>query len=278
MSVFSLALDGVSFVATGQTTTDHVLSAMVEKDCRLLNFWVGDPICTPFAEGEKSLIAKLGDQPAPVPAVAGSGEVGGIAEDWRQQVDAYVAAQEAERLLAADLPGEGSLASARISFERLSLDYRAVEAQPVSFAFEGGPAPRDDRPVVFERRTHLVTATLPDQETARLVAGTQGATAAVVEAQVAGVSVFRVTHSDVGRYGEDPLTVDPLVQSQGVIAAVDRSADRFGASALPRSQTSIARFCSSEVCGGEHGNPVDREPEPDVRSGGIAFASFGSDR
>jgi hypothetical protein len=43
----SLAADGVSFIATGKSTTDHALSAVSSEDCAMLRALKEEAICVP---------------------------------------------------------------------------------------------------------------------------------------------------------------------------------------------------------------------------------------
>lgn len=45
LTVATLALDGISWVTTGKSSTDHVLSAAANKDCRVTRALQGQPIC-----------------------------------------------------------------------------------------------------------------------------------------------------------------------------------------------------------------------------------------
>jgi hypothetical protein len=49
-----LAGDGVSYVASSKTITDHLLSSAVGKDCKVFNVVSRDPVCT-----DKSADAKV---------------------------------------------------------------------------------------------------------------------------------------------------------------------------------------------------------------------------
>jgi len=46
----SFALDGISYVATGKSVTDHALSAMADKDCAMVRALNGEAICTANAQ------------------------------------------------------------------------------------------------------------------------------------------------------------------------------------------------------------------------------------
>jgi hypothetical protein len=45
--VASLAADGVSYAATGKSTTDHAISAIAEEDCALLRVVKEESVCKP---------------------------------------------------------------------------------------------------------------------------------------------------------------------------------------------------------------------------------------
>ncbi len=50
VTVASLVADGVSFVTTGKSTTDHAISALADEDCALLRVVDERPICDPDGE------------------------------------------------------------------------------------------------------------------------------------------------------------------------------------------------------------------------------------
>lgn len=47
LTLASLAADGVSYVATGKSTTDHALSAIAQEDCALVRAVKEEAICVP---------------------------------------------------------------------------------------------------------------------------------------------------------------------------------------------------------------------------------------
>jgi hypothetical protein len=47
LTIASLAADGVSYFATGKSTTDHALSAIAEEDCALVRAVKEEAICVP---------------------------------------------------------------------------------------------------------------------------------------------------------------------------------------------------------------------------------------
>lgn len=50
VSVASFVADGVSYVITGKSTTDHAISMVVQQDCALLRVVRGKDICDPDGE------------------------------------------------------------------------------------------------------------------------------------------------------------------------------------------------------------------------------------
>jgi len=47
LTLASLAADGVSYVTTGKSTTDHAISAIAEEDCSLVRAVKEEAICVP---------------------------------------------------------------------------------------------------------------------------------------------------------------------------------------------------------------------------------------
>ena len=47
LTLASLAADGVSYVTTGKSTTDHAISAIAEEDCALVRAVKEEAICVP---------------------------------------------------------------------------------------------------------------------------------------------------------------------------------------------------------------------------------------
>jgi hypothetical protein len=45
LTIASFAADGISYIATGKSTTDHALSAIASEDCALLRAVQEQPIC-----------------------------------------------------------------------------------------------------------------------------------------------------------------------------------------------------------------------------------------
>ena len=57
ITIATASFSGVSYLASGKSTTDHVLSATFEKDCALTRPVLGEPVCRdlgPNGEGGTS--------------------------------------------------------------------------------------------------------------------------------------------------------------------------------------------------------------------------------
>ena len=63
-TVFSFAADGISYVATGKTVTDHALSAALGQDCALMRMVRGDAPCIATVAALASPVIYPGDLPA----------------------------------------------------------------------------------------------------------------------------------------------------------------------------------------------------------------------
>lgn len=59
VTIASLVLDGVSYVSTGKSTTDHAISAFANEDCALLRLVDGKDICDP--DGEVLIALSIGN-------------------------------------------------------------------------------------------------------------------------------------------------------------------------------------------------------------------------
>ncbi len=65
--------DGVSYVGSGKTITDHALSKAVDADCRVLNVVSRDPVCAPKTANAAALAKErlsLGPVTEPLPQPA----------------------------------------------------------------------------------------------------------------------------------------------------------------------------------------------------------------
>ena len=64
VSIASTAISGLSYITTGKSSTDHVISATIEEDCALANPVFGEPVCDDI-DGETpylTVAAYPGDQ------------------------------------------------------------------------------------------------------------------------------------------------------------------------------------------------------------------------
>jgi hypothetical protein len=59
--IASWALDGISYIVTEKSVTDHGISIVAQKDCALLRVVQGDDICSTYDDSGKIAIAKIGD-------------------------------------------------------------------------------------------------------------------------------------------------------------------------------------------------------------------------
>jgi hypothetical protein len=68
VTIASLAADGVSYMATGKTVTDHGISAATANDCALMRpIFVGKPICRIDADRGKHVPVEVGQAAVPRP-------------------------------------------------------------------------------------------------------------------------------------------------------------------------------------------------------------------
>lgn len=59
--IASWALDGISYVATEKSVTDHGISIVAQKDCALLRVVQGNEICSNYDDNMTSAVAKTGN-------------------------------------------------------------------------------------------------------------------------------------------------------------------------------------------------------------------------
>ncbi len=62
VTVASYALDGISFISTGKTVSDHALSAVAQKDCALFRLVKNELVCRKYRDGERGLLVAFADQ------------------------------------------------------------------------------------------------------------------------------------------------------------------------------------------------------------------------
>jgi hypothetical protein len=60
LTVASFVADGVSYVATGKSTTDHAISAVMRQDCALLRVVQDKALCDPDGEVLVELVGTTG--------------------------------------------------------------------------------------------------------------------------------------------------------------------------------------------------------------------------
>ena len=59
VTLASLAADGVSYAATGKSTTDHAISAIAGEDCALLRAAKEQAVCKPDGPERKVLVSTV---------------------------------------------------------------------------------------------------------------------------------------------------------------------------------------------------------------------------
>jgi hypothetical protein len=91
VSIASYAIDGVSYIVTGKSMSDHALSAVMDQDCALLRIVQGKLVCHDYGDNSEeelyqALAAEYGRfsplvspyEIVPVDSVASVGESDGI--------------------------------------------------------------------------------------------------------------------------------------------------------------------------------------------------------
>ena len=61
ISVASLVLDGISYVATEKSVNDHVLSEVTQSNCAMWRVVKGEFVCRDYADDEQGLLATVAD-------------------------------------------------------------------------------------------------------------------------------------------------------------------------------------------------------------------------
>jgi len=64
LTLASFAADGISYLATGKSTTDHALSAIASEDCALMRAVKEEPICVP----ERQVLISMSEPKPPADA------------------------------------------------------------------------------------------------------------------------------------------------------------------------------------------------------------------
>jgi hypothetical protein len=63
--IASWALDGISYIATEKSVTDHGISIVAQKDCALLRVVQGDDICSTYDDSGTIAVAETGNADSP---------------------------------------------------------------------------------------------------------------------------------------------------------------------------------------------------------------------
>lgn len=82
VTAVSVALDGVSYLSSGRSVTDHALSVVAAQDCMLLRLVEGEWVCRDFVEGEETYWVAESKHWADGPEV-----VGLVAVDGAQDIE-----------------------------------------------------------------------------------------------------------------------------------------------------------------------------------------------
>lgn len=69
LQIASWALDGISFLATEKSLTDHGISIVAQKDCALWRGLKGDDVCSSYDDAETFAVAAVEQQAAPAEAM-----------------------------------------------------------------------------------------------------------------------------------------------------------------------------------------------------------------
>jgi hypothetical protein len=95
VAIGSYAADGVSYLATGKTVTDHGLSAAMDQDCAVIGHLVaGKPVCATKAGRGPGAPVEQGGKSVPAQQVAA------IVRDRYVRVGSFLDAEKARRLAA----------------------------------------------------------------------------------------------------------------------------------------------------------------------------------
>jgi hypothetical protein len=64
VSIASWAINGVSYLASGKSVSDHAISAVLEQDCAMWRILKGDPICVEYPAEDGAVAVAENEQPA----------------------------------------------------------------------------------------------------------------------------------------------------------------------------------------------------------------------
>ncbi|NKB48572.1 MAG: hypothetical protein GKS02_04305 [Alphaproteobacteria bacterium] len=223
VTVASLVLDGVSYVSTGKSTTDHAISALADEDCALLRVVDGKEVCDPNGE---VLFALAADDPAnenwyldpetgsPDPNVTtGWGTVSDLeaAVENEPQAQPEVSATSAKNLgaVASATPAltPGPVGQGKNLTPMVTAITIAAKPSPRGLFANARPAPKPEEPQLpiqavsrFARLTlqdgevvtYAVIASFQNVENARRMAGARDDDAVIQEIEVKGGTTYRI--------------------------------------------------------------------------------------
>lgn len=152
VSIVSTAISGISYVASGKSTSDHVLSAAVEKDCALTRPIFGDPVCRDIGPNGEGATASVVVDYYP-----------GDQDDWMQTKDRLTLDQGALDMETVD-NGPAQLAiilpflntAPKVETSGVSVTSKAVRLSPttrrlpVAFASDGWQPPSPSARIMIE--------------------------------------------------------------------------------------------------------------------------------
>ncbi len=110
VQIASWALDGISFLATEKSLTDHGISMVAQKDCALWRGLKGDQVCSDYDAADTVAIAAAD---APLPDGHETREIAAVEEETPPVVESTPAKAEGQRLM---------IAGKRVWSDRLDAD------------------------------------------------------------------------------------------------------------------------------------------------------------
>lgn len=225
VTVASLMLDGVSYVATGKSTTDHAISAVTDEDCAILRVVDGKEVCDPDGD---VLFALVADDPAnenwnfdtetgalDASAVTGWGAAGILEatfapdEDQAPQVSVALVATKTLRATVSTTPAltPGLVGQGKSLILPEPVISVAAKPSPRGIFVDANPSPKPEVPqppveaasqiarLTLEDGhvvTYAVIASFQNIENARRMAGSRGDRALIQEIEVKGETTYRI--------------------------------------------------------------------------------------
>ena len=90
VTLASLAADGVSYVTTGKSVSDHGISAATSHDCALMRpVFTGKPMCVIDADRGKNVPVEVGRASVPRPVAIAASRDSAIREDGYVRIGSY---------------------------------------------------------------------------------------------------------------------------------------------------------------------------------------------